>query len=180
MSKRMANPTVLIAVIGNVGSEPEALRQALENFGYTVVLKMVGRPRDLTEILEGTFPIDFHYLILSCHGEAGTIVMPKLADSVYYPDEHRANFSAREVKHHLRLSGKIVINTGCTTGCGARCAACSADNTYIAPVDYVEGTATVFFIIHLFYELSKGTPLIESFAKARRTDEEACLFILNE
>lgn len=176
----MANQTVLIAVIGNVGSEPEAMRQALENFGYTVILKMVGRPRDLTEILEGAFPIDFNYLILSCHGEAGSIVMPELDERIYLPNEHRGNFSAAEIARSMRLEGKTIINSGCTTGSKEMCNVFSQKNIYIAPRDYVEGNAAVFFMIHLFYELSKGTPLVEAVAKARQTDGETGLFILNE
>lgn len=174
----MNNKTVLIAIIGSTGSEPEALRQALENSGYLVIRKGIGRPKDLTDILEGSFPIDFDYLILSCHGEDGAIIMPELADSVYFPDEHRGNFSEREVARHLKLSGKVIINSGCTTGGAALRKAFSRGNAYVAPRDYVEGNAAVFFIIHLFYELSKGTPLAEAVSKARQTDGETALFDL--
>lgn len=44
---------VLIVMIGNVGSEPEALRQSLENFGYFVAVQGMGRPNDFISLLNG-------------------------------------------------------------------------------------------------------------------------------
>lgn len=172
----MQRKTVLIAVIGHVGNEPEAMRQALESFGFTVVLNGVGRPKDLTELLEGRFPIPFDYLILSCHGENGAIVMPALDDRIYFPDECRGNFSAVEIERSLRLAGKTIINSGCTTGSREMRNAFSRENFYLAPRDYVEGNAAVFFMIHLFYELSKGRSLSEAAALAQATDGETALF----
>ena len=175
----MHQKTVLIAVIGNVGNEPEALRQSLESFGYLVVLKGIGRPKDLTDILEGICPVDFDYLILACHGENGAIVMPALAENIYLPDEYRENFSGEQIARHLALSGKVIINSGCTTGGASLREAFSRANFYVAPNDYVEGNAAVFFIIHLFYELAKGKALREALEQARKTDEETKLFALS-
>ena len=180
MSKRMTNQTVLIAVIGNVGNEPEALRQALESFGFSVVMNWIGRPRDLTDLLEGLFPIPFDYLIFSCHGENGAIIMPALDERIYFPNEHRGNFPAAEIARSMKLAGKTIINSGCTTGSKEMCNVFSQNNVYIAPNDYVEGNAAVFFIIHLFYELAKGKPLCESFEQTRKTDEETQLFHLSD
>ena len=175
----MHSKTVLIAVIGSTGSEPEALRQALESFGYLVILKGIGRPKDLTDILEGTYPVDFDYLILSCHGENGAIIMPFLAENIYLLDEHPGNFSGEQIARHLALSGKVIVSSGCTTGGDALCKAFSRANLYIAPIDYVEGNAAVFFVIHLFYELAKGKALHEAFEQAQKTDEETKLFVLS-
>jgi hypothetical protein len=38
---------VIIADFGNTGNEPEALRQALEYYGYTVLKRNIGRPDDV-------------------------------------------------------------------------------------------------------------------------------------
>ena len=53
----------------------------------------------------------------------------------------------------------------------------SKQNTYIAPNDYVEGSAALYFAISLFYELSKGGALLEeAFKVAKGKDSETELF----
>ena len=42
---------VLIVAIGDVGNEPEAIRQILERFNYFVGVKYVGRPDDFIKVL---------------------------------------------------------------------------------------------------------------------------------
>lgn len=170
---------VLIAVIGNTGNEPEAARQALEVFGYTVLTKYIGRPNDLVDVLAGHLPLDPDFIILSCHGEDGEIIMPELDGSVYAKNEPRGNFSAAHVRDHLSLSGKVILNLGCTTGRGALADALSAANIYIAPTDYVDGRSALFFAIRLFYEIAKNDRCVhEAYGIARATDTETGLFTL--
>ena len=80
-------------------------------------------------------------------------------------------------KKYLKLQGKLILNMGCTTGEAAIAKAFSKQNTYIAPNDYVEGTAALYFAISLFYELSKeGTRTEDAFKIAKATDRETELF----
>ena len=168
---------VLIVVIGNTGSEAGALRQSLEAFGYFVGIKYIGRPNDFVSVLKGELIFEPDCIILSCHGEEGEILMPVLGESVYESDEPRGNISASDIDKYLKLQEKLILNLGCTTGEEAIAKAFSKQNTYIAPNDYVEGSAALYFAISLFYELSKvGARLEEAFKIAKATDRETELF----
>lgn len=170
--------TVLIAAF-DTGSEPEALRQSLEYFGYLVVLKNIGRPADLMDALSGNLPLEPDFLVLSCHGEPGGLIMPELGKDVYRPDEPRGSFGAADVAQHLRLSGKVILNLGCTTGQEPLASVFSAHNTYIAPVDYIEGNSALIFAIRFFYELAQNEKTVpEACEAARGIDSETSLFIL--
>lgn len=170
---------VIIAVIGNTGSEAEALRQSLEAFGYFVAVKYIGRPNDFVSVLKGELIFDPDCLILSCHGDEGKIIMPLLGENVYEPNEPRGNMSASDIDNYLKLQDKLILSLGCTTGEVAIAEAFAKQNIYIAPNDYIEGSAALYFAISLFYELSKdGAQLEEAFKVARGKDSETELFQL--
>jgi len=171
--------TILIAAFDNAGNEPEALRQALEAFGYFVVTTYIGRPSDLMDALSGRLPLDPDALVLSCHGQRGTILMPVLGESVYREDEPRGPFSAREIASCLRLSHKIILNLGCSTGCDSLSEVFRQDNTYIAPADDVAGNSALMFAIRFFYELAQnGRSVSQACEQARAMDDETSLFRL--
>ena len=171
--------SVIIAVIGNTGSEAEALRQSLEAFGYFVAIKYIGRPNDFVSVLKGELIFEPDCLILSCHGVEGEILMPVLGENVYELDEPRGNMSASDIDKYLELQDKLILNLGCTTGEAAIAKAFAKQNIYIAPNDYIEGSAALYFAISLFYEMSKdGAQLEESFKVARGKDSETELFQL--
>ena len=176
--------TVLIIDLNDTGSETEALRQTLEGFNYFVCVKHIGRPNDFIDVMEGNAPIDPDFVIISCHGDDGKIHMPRLADFVYSDNEPREDFSSAEVERYLKLSQKTIINLGCTTGEENLAKAFSKNNVYIAPCDYIEGTAALFFTLRLFYEMtSKDRNVRSAYMTARETDDETrqfCLFINRE
>ena len=168
---------VLIVVIGNTGSEAEAVRQSLESFGYFVAVKYIGRPNDFVSVLNGDLIFEPDAIILSCHGEEGEILMPLLGENVYEPNEPRGNMSGTDIERYLMLQGKLILNLGCTTGEAAMAKAFSKQNTYVAPDDYIEGNAALFFAISLFYEMSKDdAQLEEAFKVAKANDSETELF----
>ena len=170
---------ILIVNLSDTGNEAEALRQVLEHMGFFVGMKNIGRPRDFMEILEGKAPFDPDCILISCHGDEGKVRMPVLGESVYFRDEPRSDFSSEEIGRFLRLSGKTIINLGCTTGRSDIAAAFSANNTYIAPVDFIEGNAALFFTIKLFYELvSKQCDIQTAYLSAKETDDETQSFCL--
>ena len=176
--------TVLIIDLNDTGSETEALRQTLEGFNYFVCVKHIGRPNDFIDVMEGNAPIDPDFVIISCHGDDGKIHMPRLADFVYSDNEPREDFSSAEVERYLKLSQKTIINLGCTTGEENLAKAFSKNNVYIAPCDYIEGTAALFFTLRLFYEMtSKDRNVRSAYMTARETDDETrqfCLFEIRE
>ncbi len=167
---------VLIVNISDTGNEGEAIRQVLERMNFLVCVKSIGRPNDFIDVLQGKIPFDFDYVILSCHGIDGQICMPVLGENIYFENEPRKNFSADDVSKFIKISGKIVINLGCTTGEFKMAHVFSEKNIYIAPEDYVDGDATLFFVIRLFYELKKGNNLKNAFKIARESDKETLLF----
>ena len=168
---------ILIVVIGNTGNEPEALRQSLENFGYFVATKYIGRPNDFISVLNGNLFFEPDCIILSCHGEDGRIIMPVLGEDIYESDEPRGNLSASDIDKCLKLHGKLIINLGCTTGEKTLAKVFSKQNIYIAPDDYIEGNAALYFAISLFYEMSKdNVQLKEAYKVAKANDSETRLF----
>ncbi len=170
------NTAVLIVDLCDSGSEREAIRQSLELFGYTVMVKPVGRPKDLIDILQGNLVIDADYVIISCHGEGGKIIMPTLAEDVYFPEEPRGNFGPKEVEQYCQIKGKTIISTGCTVGCDEMADVFAKNNIYIAPTDYIDGKAAIMFMTRLFYELGKSKKVTDAFETARKTDDETGLF----
>ena len=173
--------TVLIAAFDGAGSEPEALRQVLEVYGYFVVTRYIARPKDLIEVLRGNLPISFDYLILSCHGEDGSILMPQLHESVYEAEEPRGNFTASHIRKYCLLTRKTILSLGCTTGQTEMSKAFAASNTYIGPVDYISGSSALMYALRFFYETEQNQ---KATAQAHRiamtTDRETAQFHLAE
>lgn len=175
MQRKMKN--ILIVAIGGTGNEPEAIRQSLEYFGYFVAVKYTGRPNDFISILNDDLIFDPDAIIISCHGENGEIIMPVLDDEVYEPEEPRGNMTASDIDKYLRLRNKLILNLGCTTGEKALADVFSKKNTYIAPIDYVDSNAALFFTVSLFYEMSKDDVQLKSAYKtAKAADKETKLF----
>lgn len=170
---------ILIVNISETGNEAEALRQTLESMNYFVYIKNIGRPRDFTNVLAGKLPFDPDCIIISCHGHNGKIMMPVLQDSLYKTDEPKGDFSSEEINRFIDISGKVIINLGCTTGSKALADAFSANNIYIAPRGYIEGNAALFFAVRLFYELtSRKYDIKYAYLSAKETDDETRLFCL--
>ena len=67
-------------------------------------------------MLEDKVELNADYIIISCHGEDGRIIMPKLHESIYLQDEPKHDFSSTEIEMYIKLSNKIIVNTGCSTG----------------------------------------------------------------
>ncbi len=175
----MKRKRVLILDSGSVGTESAAIRSALECFGYVVTVYYIGRPQDYVDVFSGNETFEYDYLIIGCHGDEGRIMMPILGDEVYYPDECRGDLGFEELRDRVRIQGKTVICTGCTTGSGELYRAFTRrNNAFIAPSDYIEGKSGLFFVIRLFYHLANHVSLEDSCALACGTDEETGLYRL--
>ena len=168
---------VQITVLPNAGNEPEALRQVLESFGCLVLTQYIGRPNDFISVLGGTMPFDPDVVIFSGHGENEGFIMPVLGESVYVEGEPTGNFSSAEIDHYLKLSGKTIISTCCTTGAVDVAAVFSKENHYIAPDDYVEANAVLLFMVDFFYQIIQRNLSIEDAWKhAHSLDNETARF----
>ncbi|MDP2425260.1 MAG: hypothetical protein U1C51_09195 [Candidatus Izemoplasmatales bacterium] len=169
---------VLIIAFDNTGLEYLSLRQVLESFGFSVLIKYIGRPNHFTEVLEGKMEFDPDYIIISCHGEEGKIIMPVLAMSIYTGNEPRTDFSDKEISQYLKIKNKIIINTGCMTGTEDMLLSFSRNqNVYIAPNNYIEGSSALFFVINFFYILTQNNNVIQSFESAKNYDKETMVFV---
>jgi hypothetical protein len=56
--------------------EAIALRIILEYFNYRVEIHWIGSRPQFLEVLKGNIPT-FHYIVLSCHGDATGILVPE-------------------------------------------------------------------------------------------------------
>lgn len=175
---------IIIVDMRDTGQEPEALRQVLESFGCLVMMVPVGRPNDFRKVLQGKIPFDADCIIFSCHGDKGGFLTPELAEEIYEEDEVRGIYSAKEVEQDLLLKDKLIISLGCTTGYEEMCQVFGRDNRYIAPTDYLEGKAAIYFSVKLFYELIRQESpnqdglLERAFELAKENDDETRLFTL--
>lgn len=80
-------------------------------------------------------------------------------------------------KGSVKIKDKTVICTGCTTGAGDLCKAFNRNNNiFVAPADYIEVNSSLLFIVNLFYHLSNGSSVKDSFAGANSIDSETQLY----
>jgi len=173
--------SIAIVSFGDAGGESEALRQAAECFGYSVLKYGIGRPQDFIDIISGKIP-HVDCIIISCHGGDSGIVMPKLGQDIYLSSEPQGDFGALEIDKYLALKDTCIVNLGCATGAEDMARAFTKNNnTYIAPVDYVEGSSSLIFAISLLYHASQnGFDIADSYRKASSTDSETGLFVLKK
>ena len=171
----------VLVVSDEADAEASAVCPALSALGYLVTFAGIGRPSDMIAVLSGEVCPDADYTVICAHGDEGTFILPELAEEVYYPDEPH-KLSADSIGDFVKLTGKTVISTACTTGNEDLAKAfTSKGNSYIAPSDYVEGSAALYFVLSLFYHLAKpGTTVQDAFGKAAAADEETALFRLFE
>ena len=175
------NNNVLLIDFGDTGNESEAIRQCLESLGYNVFKRNIGRPGDFIKILSGNYFAEYKYLIISCHGKGGKVVMPELHESVYLENEPRGDFGAEEIARYIKIENKVIISTGCGTGKPEemRKAFMNDINIYIAPDDYPGGDSALYFVLSLFYFL-KNNDLPDSFSLAKNIDKETAFFNMSK
>ena len=74
---------------------------------------------------------------------------------------------------YIKLSNKIIINTGCSTGNNNMMDVFSKNNNiYIGPTDYVDYNTVFIFAINMFYSLSRNLDVFTSFNKVRQLDND--------
>ncbi len=161
--------------IGDSSASP--LRNALEEFGIQVNLRPIGQSRHVLAALGGAFPIA-PFVIVSCHGEDGQILLPELGGSIAEAQPFHGSMGPAQIRDHLRIPGSTVISTGCETGRAALAAAFldAGANGYFAPADAPEGHSAFFAVLTLFYELTAGRELRDAVNRVKGYDDELSMW----
>lgn len=155
-----------------------AERALLEEFRVSVNLILVGRATDLIAALSN--PEAAPWLILSCHGLDGTILLEALAPEIAAGEPFNDFCGPDHVRRYAHLPDRVVFSTGCQTGMPALAeafldAGCQA---YIAPAEFPEGSTPLVFLTNLIYELWQGRELPKAVELIRARDQELGMFRL--
>lgn len=155
------------------------LRDGLEVFGVRVNYLRVGQPRHLVAALDGSRPIA-PYVIVSCHGDEGRILMAELAEELAGFQPFNGAVGPDRVREHFRLPGSVVLVTGCDTGDPVLADAFldAGAGAYIAPHGAPFGYASVFAPLFFFYELTERRTPEEAVGRLRAHDGELAMWRL--
>jgi hypothetical protein len=167
-----------VEVVDVESGEAEAVRAGLEAFGTRVRLTRVGQGRHLTSALGGG--TDAEFVVLLCHGDEGSIVLPELAEELQQYQQLHTRVAPDDVRSFARLDGQVVIATGCDTGDPALAEAfldCGAE-AYVAPAGGPFRYASVFAVLFLFYELAGKRSLADAVDRLRAHDDELSMWRL--
>lgn len=173
---------VALVVGENADLQAQALRANLEYFGAKVVTYWTGRPFDFIDVLSGkSIYDDIEYIAFCFHGDEGKFVMTELGEDIYEEGEPRGDLGVEEVKRYAKISGKYIINGGCTLGekTLAEVFIEKGAKAYIGSVDYVDGNASLLFMTRFFYEcINNEASIEEAFQIAKEMDKETRTFKL--
>lgn len=155
----------------------EVLRPLLEQYGIQVELCRVGQARHLAAAL--TAP-EVPYVVLSCHGDEGAIVLDDLADEVQRFQPFGPRVTPADVRRVADLRGATVIATGCDMGAEAMADAIldAGAEAYVAPTGAPFGYASVFAPAMIFYDLTQGSSIDVAVERLRAHDEELAMWQL--
>jgi hypothetical protein len=132
----------------------------------------VGQCRQLVEALgRGTTS---PYVILACHGDEGSIMLPELAPEIERYQPYHQRLTPADLRSFARFDGAAVIATGCDTGhpdLVEAVLACGA-SAYVAPRHAPFGYASFFAPVFLFYELTERRSLREAVDRLNGHDHE--------
>jgi hypothetical protein len=173
------NGWTCVDVIDVESSEAVALRGALELFGVRVRRFPVGQARHLVAALGGEASAP--YVVVACHGDAGRLLLPELADEIERFQPLRGSVGPDELRRIAKLSpGSVVISTGCETGTPELASAYfeGGASTYVAPAGAPFGYASAFAPLFLFYELTERRSLEQAVERLRDHDGELSMWRL--
>lgn len=162
-------------------SSARLVRDSLEEFGIRVHYFSIGQSRHVLAALGGDRPVA-PYVIVSCHGSAGRILLPELGGPIAGAQPFLDELGPEHVREYLRIPGSTVICTGCDTGDRALAEAflAAGAGAYFAPTDSPDGHAAFLAVLLLFYELTAGHDLGHAAARVRGYDEEMSMWKLWE
>ena len=162
----------------STSNESEALRQALEYFGYRISKSVIGRPADLKKHLNENRS---RFVILSIHGLKGRMVMPELASEIYHPSEPMGDLEPKDLSDVQDLPDIHLMTSGCSlfTIEWQNLWRDKQVASYISPSSDVEGNSSLQFFFRYFYELIQhGRCISEAFEVARGIDDQTAYFAM--
>ncbi|MEQ6353905.1 hypothetical protein ABNX05_04695 [Lysinibacillus sp. M3] len=108
--------------------------------------------------------------------------MPKLGEDIYEVNEPRGEFfGPQEILNYCTLKDVKVIASGCTLGEKQLATAFlkRGCHSYLAPDDYIDGSANLMFLIRFMYEIiANGRKQQEAFEIAKSIDDETSMYQL--
>ncbi|MBF6174437.1 hypothetical protein [Nocardia blacklockiae] len=160
-------------------SSARVLRSALEELGIRVNYLPIGQPRHVIAALGGDHPIA-PYVIVSCHGDSGSIILPELGGTVADAQPFVDRMGPEQVERYLRIPGSVVISTGCETGEPALAQAFlrAGAGSYFAPTDAPDGYAAFVAVLLMFYELTEGRELLDAAERVRTYNDNLSMWRL--
>jgi len=173
-------PSRLALVDAGCPHEALVLRQGVELFGSWEVgvdLLAVGAGSHLARCLRGQGSRAEH-LVICCHGDAEKgILLPDLAPQCAAGEQYLGSFGAEAIRREARLSGRVVLATGCATGLLAEAFLAAGAAAYLAPRGEPSGAAPLGFLMTFYYRLlAVGDDLETAFRAAQRTGGDCRLF----
>lgn len=162
--------------------EALALRSVLEYWGCTVALHHIATAQHLVQALGGETALSKH-IVLMCHGVELGLALPELAPEIAAQQPYQTALSPAHLKEFLHLPGCLVVNTGCLMGKPEFAAAFlqAGCHGYIGLTDYPEGSSSLFYVLHFFYELHvRNSSALIAHQKAAAHDAETQMFQLHQ
>ena len=162
--------------------EAVALRAVLECWNCTVALHHIATAQQLVNVLGGNTTLSQH-IVLMCHGVEQGLALPELAPEVAAQQPYQIALSPADLKEFLRLPECLVVNTGCLMGRSEYASAFlqAGCHSYIGPVEYPEGSSSLFYVLHFFYGLNvKNSSVQIAHQKASAHDAETQMFQLHQ
>lgn len=164
-----------VEVIDIESRDGGAVSAALERFGLRVRRTHVGQARHLVRALSEP---SAEFVVLLCHGDEGSILLPELADEVQRYQPFAGHVTPERLRSFARFDGQVVVATGCDTGAAALAEAvlaCGA-SAYVAPDGAPFGYASFFAPVAVFYELTEGRSLDEAVERLGARDAESAMW----
>jgi hypothetical protein len=129
--------------------------------------------------MKGNFYVKPDYIVFVGHGDKKGFIMPELAEDIYEKDEPHKCITAKDIGASNNIQDTCILSTACATGSIEIANEFTKNgNTYIAPSDYVEGSADLLFVTHFFYEtITKSTGNKDAYELARNIDSETKFYI---
>ncbi len=160
--------------------EAQAIRATAECLGASVCITWVANSRQIVDFLSSE---PSHELIFLCgHGDERGILLPSLAEEVKPQFPFNDVLTAENLASFVRLKGSVVLSSCCATGTEAMAAAFFKNGArcFIAPVNYPDGDAALFFVLQFLFKFLKGRNSRQAFELANSQIEGDNKFLFFE
>jgi hypothetical protein len=174
------NKNTLDIIVIDDATEALAVRASIEYWQAVTRTFFIGKSQDLVDILDGKEKLSPNILLM-CHGTDEGILLPDLGEEIAKQQPYDKFLTAKNLAEFLNLDGQTIINTGCKTGTKefADVFLGSGASNYIAPKDYPEGNASLFYVLNFYYHLfAKNLSIDNAHKKAKLVDSDTEMFKL--